>query len=68
LVNDRSQKYPKLPKDLKQKVNWNQTLLNEGEVKLTPSISFLSIEVENVDCHSSACFTPNFFFFNAKLK
>ncbi len=38
-------KNPKLPKDLKQNVNWNQTLLNEGEVKLTPSMSFLSIEV-----------------------
>jgi hypothetical protein len=54
-----SQKTPKLPTDLKQNVNWmNQTLLNEGEVKLTPSISFLAIEVEHVDCHSSACLTP----------
>jgi hypothetical protein len=49
---------PKLPRDLKQNVNWNQTLLNEGEVKLTSCISFLSIEVEHVDCHSSACLTP----------
>jgi hypothetical protein len=58
LVNDLSQKIQKLPKDQKQNVNWNQTLLNEGEVKLQPSISFLSIEVEHVDCHSSACLTP----------
>ncbi len=50
-------KIPRLPEDLKQNVNWNQTLLNEGEVKLTPSITFLSIEVEHVDCHSSACLT-----------
>ncbi len=57
MVNDLPQKIPKLPKDLKQNVNWNQTLLNEEEVKLTPSISFLSIEVEHVDCHSSACLT-----------
>jgi hypothetical protein len=57
LVNDLSQKIPKLPKDLKQNVNWNQTLLSEGEVKLMPSISFLAIEVERVDCHSSACLT-----------
>jgi hypothetical protein len=57
LVNDLFRKLPKLSKDLKQNVNWNQTLLNEGEVKLTPSISFLSIEVEHVDCHSSACLT-----------
>jgi hypothetical protein len=58
LVNDLSQKNPKLSKDLKQNVYWNQTLLNEEEVKLTPSISFLSIEVEHVDYHSSACLTP----------
>jgi hypothetical protein len=31
LVNDLSKKIPKLPKDLKQKAKWNQTLLNEGE-------------------------------------
>jgi hypothetical protein len=55
LINDLSQKIQKLPKYLKQNVNWNQTLLNEGEVILSPSISFLSIEVENVDCHSSGC-------------
>jgi hypothetical protein len=58
LVNDLSQKIPKLPNDLKQNVNWNHTLLNEGKVKLTPSISFLSIEVDYVDCHSSASLTP----------
>jgi hypothetical protein len=31
LVNDLSRKIPKLPKDLKQNVNRNQTLLNEGK-------------------------------------
>jgi hypothetical protein len=51
-------KIPKLPIDLKQNVNWNQTLQNEREVKLTPSISNLPIQVEHVDCHSSACLTP----------
>jgi hypothetical protein len=59
LVDDLSQKIPKLPKDLKRNVNWNQTLLNEGEVKMMPSISILSIEVEHVDCHLSACLTQN---------
>jgi hypothetical protein len=58
LVNDHSQKIPKLPEDLKQNVNWNQTLLNEVKVRLMPSISFLSMDVEHVDCHSSACLTP----------
>jgi hypothetical protein len=32
LVNDLSQEIPKLPKDLKQNVNWNQTLLNEVDL------------------------------------
>jgi hypothetical protein len=58
MVNDLSQKNPKLPKELKQNVNWNQTLLYEGEVMLTPSISLFSTEVEHVDCHFSACLTP----------
>jgi hypothetical protein len=29
-----SQKIPKLPKDLKQNVNWNQTLLNEVDLNV----------------------------------
>ncbi len=32
LVNDLSQKIPKLPKDLKQNVNWNESLLNEVDL------------------------------------
>jgi hypothetical protein len=34
LVNNLSQKIPKLPKDQKQNVNWNQTLLNEVDLKV----------------------------------
>jgi hypothetical protein len=37
-VNDLSQKKnPKLPKDLKQNVNWNQTLLNEVDLTVKGS-------------------------------
>ncbi len=32
LVNDLSQNIPKLPKDLKQNVNWNQTLLKKVDL------------------------------------
>ncbi len=34
MVNDLSEKIPKLPQDLQQNVNWNQTLLN-NEVDLS---------------------------------
>ncbi len=57
LANDLSQIIPKLPKDLKQNVNLNQTLLNEVDLKSW--VSFLSIKFEHVDCHSSACLSQN---------
>ncbi len=34
LVKDVSQKIPNLPEDLKQNVNWNQTLLNEVDLNV----------------------------------
>jgi hypothetical protein len=31
-VNDLQKKFAKIPEDLKQNVNWNQTLLNEVDL------------------------------------